>query len=340
MIKRLKWSVLYGSDNELQADGDLASSDSDEDYERTCRALAELAKNDPRLSVLVENSDEGDDFDYEENAELENDSSGESEGDTDGGKEQKFIEWKECNLCPDKRFLHDTEVETHLRSKGHIRALLKYERLHSQNMPENAAEPCAEESINVPSNASDASALKIARRRERRIKRMRELKVQSASANGVLPVQKDDDTDLQTDRAMERKKLAAKRKLKKLKERKWNLAQERKTVSEDAAKGDEKKLVAEKYEKRSGKAKGQPFLNKEAQVRNSANGRNGEKRVKVKTKKPMSAEKAAIKAKKRELERSTSNESNKKRVKTAASSPTKKRNRAQGVPSMKKARHS
>lgn len=42
--------------------------------------------------------------------------------------DQKYAEWRECDLCPGKRFLTDTEVEAHLSSKKHLRAVVKFEK--------------------------------------------------------------------------------------------------------------------------------------------------------------------------------------------------------------------
>lgn len=43
-------------------------------------------------------------------------------------REEAVATWRECELCPGKRFLNDREVDDHVSSKRHARALRKHEK--------------------------------------------------------------------------------------------------------------------------------------------------------------------------------------------------------------------
>lgn len=55
-------------------------------------------------------------------------------------KSKTKISWRECDICPGKRFLHDREVEDHLNSKGHARALRHLHRAKAADIENDSSE--------------------------------------------------------------------------------------------------------------------------------------------------------------------------------------------------------
>ncbi len=240
MIKRLKWNVLYGSDD--SGPDDDSSGDSDDEYEKAAEALAQLTKNDPNLNPPVE--DDGDDFVREVFSEEGDDAAEEEEDEEEErqeGEEPEFIEWRECDICPGKRFLNDNEVDSHLASKGHHRALKRFERA----MKEKEAQADEED--------AEPTLSKTERRKQQRRKRLQE--ISGGGADAASDEKADEKATVDGDErkqekprateaeslangkgadpaAAERKKQALKRKLKRMKERKWKAAQQRKSVED------------------------------------------------------------------------------------------------------------
>ncbi len=305
MIKRLKWNVLHGSDNDDGA-GDLVSSGSEEEYEEVARQLAQLAKNDPDMQTMHGESNEqesdGDDFLRDEYSESEDDEKvagfdelavsvanqklkkkqrsahvvkdGEGDAGSESGsgedalgeeqeeEEEEFVEWRECNLCPGKRFLNDAEVESHLLSKGHNRALKKYERLQKEKEAAAEAEQAQGSDADIERDVEDfkersgseyeaVETEKDSPRKRRKAAKTKLLAEHCGSGQMPLRGGVGENSTLRGDRvvngasdahkanrmqdvkgdssnsdAAKRKKLAAKNKLKRMKERKWKRQQE------------------------------------------------------------------------------------------------------------------
>lgn len=108
-----------------------SSSDEDNDGEIKAKGKAESVKG----MVEEEVGDDGGDA----SADSSDDEGLAEDADLDAIKEeeeedpdQKYAEWRECDLCPGKRFLSDTEVEAHLSSKKHLRAVAKFEKLQRE----------------------------------------------------------------------------------------------------------------------------------------------------------------------------------------------------------------
>lgn len=243
MIKRLKWNVLYGSD-ESGGEG-YSSEDSENEYEKARGALAQLAKNDPSLKLPEkEDDDKFVDGEYSDGDGSDIEEEDKEEEVQEEEEPQKFIEWQECNLCPGKRFLNEREVESHLKSKDHLRNERRYE-VKDTDDDESIAEV-------APKRISKSE------RKEYRKRRLLELgigksstgtansepvdgEVTEKSPNDVSEANKAEVGKLKKEQAAEdKKKAAAKRKLKKMKERRWKKKQEQKQKEKQKEENGEK----------------------------------------------------------------------------------------------------
>lgn len=147
MIKRLKWNVLYGDEDDGQqtdgSDGSTGSEDSAKaGAEAAQKVLDALVQNDPDLSGAPNQSqdegesarseDEGKNLSETKNRDHEEDDSETGAGseedvqDMQGGAgKRKRAEWRECAMCPGRRFLNDEDVQKHLSSGGHMKRAAK-----------------------------------------------------------------------------------------------------------------------------------------------------------------------------------------------------------------------
>lgn len=249
MIKRLKWNVLYGGGDGVDSDGGLSSSSEDEDYENdpdilkkqaeANKLLQELVERDPLLAETLHQKLEAAASDSDSN---ENESTSSSSDGSDGAEsaekneddneaveplaigrevvnssekqeedsEVEYAEWRECNLCPGKRFLNDAEVDQHLSSKKHVRAEAKYNKQMSQDAAALESGP-GETSIESSSKANHSV----------RDEKMEEIHHRGANENSVPPQNYTKEKPDDINRRKERRKAAAKRKLKALRRRKW-----------------------------------------------------------------------------------------------------------------------
>lgn len=151
MIKRLKWNVLYGDDDDGQQSDESDSSTgiggcTRAGTEAAQKALDALARNDPELSgrldpaqdedEMVEVADVGvghdgggDDSVSAGSAEARSDVSEDDDEDARSGEGQrKRAKWHECTICPGRRFLNDEDVQKHLASVGHRKRASKADR--------------------------------------------------------------------------------------------------------------------------------------------------------------------------------------------------------------------
>lgn len=150
MIKRLKWNVLYGDEDGGQetdgSDGSTGSGDSAKiGTEEAQKVLDALAQNDPFLLGTEEQSqdeseglggDKGDTHGKPKNEsfdkelmEARSDSEDDIQDIQGGEGLQKQAEWRECAICPGRRFLNDEDVQKHLSSGGHLKRAAKANRI-------------------------------------------------------------------------------------------------------------------------------------------------------------------------------------------------------------------
>lgn len=155
MIKRLKWNVLYGDDINQSSDlSDASDSSAQIGTDEAKATLERLARNDPELSVLSsfhpedhkelkEETDETSSSTYSAQDDTELDyyvtdkekaladiqshfveDTGD-DNDKQGTTDENDANWRECTLCPGKRFLNDDDVRSHIESKRHKAALAR-----------------------------------------------------------------------------------------------------------------------------------------------------------------------------------------------------------------------
>lgn len=126
----------------------------------------------------------------------------------DDDSDQEYARWRECNLCPGKRFLNDREVEAHLASVNHRRAVAKYEKRiqaapkKQESKFDSAVTPASGNGAHDAKNPSKEADGKS--------------KKEVMNAASVLI-----DNVSQEERKRAKRKAAAKRKLKALKRKKW-----------------------------------------------------------------------------------------------------------------------
>lgn len=184
MIKRLKWNVLYGDEDDAQfsdgSDGSARSNDSAKVGTAEAQTVLDaLARNDPNLAMSLRQdgstSDESDQNEQDSNTREKNVSkSGTKVADAKkplfhsgpfepmallaredaqvsekSGEQLKGAEWRECALCPGRRFLNDEDVQKHLKSVRHLKRVDNSERenyqLNSQTKPGDIARSEEEE---------------------------------------------------------------------------------------------------------------------------------------------------------------------------------------------------
>lgn len=187
MIKRLKWNVLYGDEDDARFSDSSEGSDKSVDSAKVGtteaqKVLDALAKNDPNISTLsppVDDTDDDDGIDLDNDtyndalSALENtrvEKRGQSAGSEFNGESELFSEadapgsfendgkqsdaqWRECELCPGRRFLNDDDVQKHLESARHLKRAKKTEQQKQQT-----------------GSTSDANGEAQARKREKRKK--------------------------------------------------------------------------------------------------------------------------------------------------------------------------
>lgn len=144
MIKRLKWNVLYA---ESAQDGSNLSDSSAESVGRGSTAaqavLDQLATNDPNFATALgrqpySSSSDGEGTHHKNNT-AQYSSASEQEQIPNDSDDAEFAEWRECDICPGKRFLNDAEVETHLSSGRHRKALKRFEARRTLENDDNSA---------------------------------------------------------------------------------------------------------------------------------------------------------------------------------------------------------
>lgn len=185
MIKRLKWNVLYGDEDGGQetdgSDGSTGSGDSAKvGTEEAQKVLDALAQNDPFLLGTAEHSqeesegvrdgDKGDCHSKPKNESIEKElMEGRSDSEDDiqhiqGGEGlQMQAEWRECAICPGRRFLNDEDVQKHLSSGGHLKRAAKASR-KAQGQ---------EEALAAVDNAESMRAEKKKKQTKRRLKALK-----------------------------------------------------------------------------------------------------------------------------------------------------------------------
>lgn len=184
MIKRVKWNILYSDDEntnrydsstnrphrsyESNDDGASSSSDSNDSVQVGSKEadviLERLAKNDPNLYPNLDaeassfHSDEDNDGD-DSGADDENENSKDvnHQSQPSKSKSERFIYDKYCSLCPGKRMLNESDIETHLSSKKHLAAVRKHNKQKQHNLKDcnNDHQPKDAEAINTTSTAND-----------------------------------------------------------------------------------------------------------------------------------------------------------------------------------------
>lgn len=200
----------------LQAKMEALESSSDDEQEPE----RHMDKNQRKSNVLAANSPNEDKDESDENNQSEGEVEVEREAgykEAEGGEQidvidnagkkleeedQEYMEYRECELCPGKRLLSDEQVEAHLSSKRHLRAVA---RLEKQLAREKEREYTALNGkvSHEPIEGIDAEELN------------------GGEKNGVVA----DGTSQEQIRKGTRRKAKAKRKLKALKRRKWEKLQ-------------------------------------------------------------------------------------------------------------------
>lgn len=248
MIKRLKWNVLYGGGDGADSEGCLSSSSEEEEDKNdpgnlkkqaeANRLLQELVEKDPLLAETLHqklqaaaydgNSTDSDSMSSSSDASGED---GGSQGDGENGTETgeaaeragedslveeneeadvKYAEWRECNICPGKRFLNDAEVESHLSSKRHRRAEAKYQKKMSLLKSGPGSEPNGAPSEGNPKKLCDFDG------EEREV-----IDNERPDAEDPNEHAKGHTAENSEKQKKVRRKAAAKKKLKALKRKKW-----------------------------------------------------------------------------------------------------------------------
>lgn len=229
MIKRLKWNTLYGSGGGEESDGDISSSDEDLDTHHLTKEqiqlqnqmLLKLTEQDPDIAEVIRQKNRALESSSEEEEEGEGDVELESpvkqlqsaQNDTEkveanefedmpDDPNEKYAAWRECNICPGRRFLNDGEVDAHLASKRHRRAVARFEKT------QKAEADAATESANPASSENASKAI-------------------DQNKNSRNPPNAVDEEKAQL------RKENVKRKLKALKKRKWEKRQAEKENSVD-----------------------------------------------------------------------------------------------------------
>lgn len=236
MIKRLKWNVLYGEDVYQSSDSSEASDDSAQiGTEEAKKTLERLVHNDPELSSLLTRhakdraeSKELNDASSSTSSEQENEQpcnlmmnkvnhfAEESyhpadNGDSDVEQEapdQSGANWRECNLCPGKRFLNDDDVRSHLASKKHAAALLRHDRSAESKKIEAFKQPDKQFRLKNNKPTEDSNPV-----RTKQIK---------GGSDRDSKAKNDAFTELTEAPSSDKKKQKAKRKLQLMKRRKWD----------------------------------------------------------------------------------------------------------------------
>lgn len=114
------------------------------------------------------------------------------DGEQNEDPNEKYVEWRECNLCPGKRFLNDKEVDAHIGSKKHMRAVAKLEKAQAagqaqKELTENrepgivrdsgdAVEPMAENKSGTDTPQSSAQKEKVQKRKKKAKQKLKALK--------------------------------------------------------------------------------------------------------------------------------------------------------------------
>lgn len=250
MIKRLKWNVLYADGGDEQSDFSDASSDDSAQLgsKPASRALQNLLKNDSQLADMrLHNSNNSSSRLYTASA-SDTDSSHShslneqptsdhySPSDNDSlpdsvDPDVKYAEWRECQLCPGKRFLNDVEVTDHVASKGHRKAVARFETIQEAQRDENQSSEHSLQSSesheqihqSVPKALVEKPA-KLNATAAEKVSTAEQAKKNSSSRNAKADNQ-------ESVHNAEKKKANAKRKLKAMKRRKWKKDQSKASTS-------------------------------------------------------------------------------------------------------------
>lgn len=251
MIKRLKWNVLYGGGGGEESDFSDASSEDSVGLgsKDASLALRDLARNDIELSELLAHhaksvSASGEDNDSlldEDDSDsqlkiLTDTSDGDADVGVDSGAEGPYAEWRECELCPAKRLLNDEDVDKHIASKSHRKAVLRAEKKALETRCESASEvnPVTEDNEKSEKSSEGSDVGGAPATDEGNVKKNEDTDIGLnvlGSTNMVggdgapqkdHPAEKPNDDAIEAERKRrEKKKIAAKRKLKSMKRRKW-----------------------------------------------------------------------------------------------------------------------
>lgn len=231
MLKRLKWNVLYCEDNGEQSDASSESSNDSMEIgtDRSQAMLAELAQNDPALALRkLGNMRTPSESSGSASSEQSEDDGSEAEGEVENeggkttaepraaeGEEGPCAEWRECALCPRRRFLNDADVAAHLVSKKHRLAAERAEarNLKAQNAKRDLKDDTSDAS-DVPESAKGVDA--------------ENGKKDSGDTEGSEALHLNGNAE--EDKKSSAKREKAKRKLKALQKRKWLKKQQQKNA--------------------------------------------------------------------------------------------------------------
>lgn len=111
-----------------------SSSDTDDDEPTAQRANGATKRAQESSSHYENESDpvsdivKGESVERRMNGGGKNNAEQQDSGEGDVDPDAEYAEWRECNLCPGKRFLNDNEVDAHLKSKLHLRKAAQFEK--------------------------------------------------------------------------------------------------------------------------------------------------------------------------------------------------------------------
>jgi hypothetical protein len=155
--------------------------------------------------------------------------------------------WRECELCPGKHFLNDREVDDHVASKGHLRALSRLDKAQAERRKGYSKR--RRSSVDVSSDSDSGMASKPEDRAAHK-GRLGSVDGTEASAGAELggeerrPVQNDHVSQAELKNQM--RKAAVKKKLKAKKHRKWERQQAALKAGNGAVTAEEKEECVSK----------------------------------------------------------------------------------------------
>jgi hypothetical protein len=196
------------------------------------------ANHDDLLASVGRSASSSDEEDagrrYETNAILSDQSGDDDEGDQGmsagdaSDPEVGGTFWRECDICPGKRFLHDREVQDHLNSKGHARALKALERSDTRTTSRDGHERRSDDVAESSGQIVRPAALRVEQKephlavKPRELRSPRDCGAKAVHNNEIAePNCKATLNDDAAERKALKRKAAVKMKLKRLKKRKW-----------------------------------------------------------------------------------------------------------------------